>query len=178
MQAFFLIIIIWVAIEVIKSQVKSNVRDLSRQTGQPRQSQPKKQDRQSQPPAMMQKQQELKEKLQQRYDSSPNPVSQNDIMYRANESASAGKNNRDRIRDMEKLLLPEAVLEGCFGKSETAVLYGSIEGVSGLIPTSDLMREVNDLILMGYRSKLPFERDFVSEGIEMLNKYEIPVTEP
>lgn len=38
---------------------------------------------------------------------------------------------------------------------------------------SRLMDEVNDLILMGYQADLTFSRDFVAEGIKMLNSYEI-----
>lgn len=43
---------------------------------------------------------------------------------------------------------------------------------SNVATSDELMREVNDLILMGYQANLSFARDFVSEGIEMLNSYE------
>lgn len=49
------------------------------------------------------------------------------------------------------------------------ITIGSVENVH----TSELMRQVNDLILMGYQSDLPAARDFVSEGIEMLNRFEV-----
>ena len=38
---------------------------------------------------------------------------------------------------------------------------------------SALMRQVNDLIVMGYQADLTFSRDFVAEGVEMLNSYEL-----
>lgn len=38
---------------------------------------------------------------------------------------------------------------------------------------SELMRQVNDLMVMGYQADLSFERDFVAEGVELLAGYEI-----
>lgn len=38
---------------------------------------------------------------------------------------------------------------------------------------SELMHEVEDLMIMGYQANLPFERDFVAEGVAMLNNYEL-----
>lgn len=38
---------------------------------------------------------------------------------------------------------------------------------------SELMREVNDLMITGYRAEMTFERDFVAEGVEMLNRCEL-----
>lgn len=35
------------------------------------------------------------------------------------------------------------------------------------------MDQVNDLMIMGYQANLSFERDFVAEGVEMLNRFEL-----
>ena len=35
----------------------------------------------------------------------------------------------------------------------------------------DLMKEVQDLIVMGYQGKMPYQRDFIGEAEEMLNRY-------
>ena len=35
------------------------------------------------------------------------------------------------------------------------------------------MKQVEDLMITGYNGKLTYERDFVSEGIEMLNSFEV-----
>ncbi len=35
------------------------------------------------------------------------------------------------------------------------------------------MHEVEDLMIMGYQANLPFERDFIAEGVAMLNGYEL-----
>jgi len=46
--------------------------------------------------------------------------------------------------------------------------------VDELAKSSELMNQVNDLMIMGYQADLSFARDFVAEGIDMLNSYEIP----
>lgn len=47
---------------------------------------------------------------------------------------------------------------------------------TGLLITDEpgeLIRQVNDLIVMGYQPNLTFERDFVAEGVELLTRYEV-----
>lgn len=41
------------------------------------------------------------------------------------------------------------------------------------IPQSDNMKKVQELIVTGFSGNLNFERDFVAEGIEMLNRFEL-----
>lgn len=36
----------------------------------------------------------------------------------------------------------------------------------------DIMKTLNDLMIMGYSGNLEFDRDFVAEGIDMLNQYQ------
>lgn len=38
------------------------------------------------------------------------------------------------------------------------------------------MEELNDLMIMGYQVNVSFHRDFVAEGVEMLNRFEISGT--
>ena len=78
----------------------------------------------------------------------------NDILARA--TANVNENERDEL-EMQ-------MLEG----AQTLVNAIDIDG------TSALMKEVNDLMIMGYQADLSFERDFVAEGVEMLNSYELP----
>ena len=40
-----------------------------------------------------------------------------------------------------------------------------------LVGTSD-MKKIQDLMIMGYSGNLEFERDFVAEGVDMLNRYQ------
>ena len=37
--------------------------------------------------------------------------------------------------------------------------------------SEDLMRTLDDLMVKGYEPHLTFERDFVAEGMELLNRY-------
>lgn len=38
---------------------------------------------------------------------------------------------------------------------------------------SDILKRVNDLIVMGYDGDMKFERDFIAEGVEMLNGFSL-----
>ena len=38
---------------------------------------------------------------------------------------------------------------------------------------SDMMKRVNDLMVTGYSGEMNFDRDFVAEGIEMLNRFSL-----
>lgn len=51
-----------------------------------------------------------------------------------------------------------------------AVLMGI--GMTAAKETSEAMRRVNDLMIMGYQPQMTFERDFIGEGVSMLNRYE------
>ena len=64
-----------------------------------------------------------------------------------------------------------------------AVKRSLFEAQSGAAPAGfdtdwedgdSLMREVEDLMITGYQYSLSYERDFVGEGIEMLNGIEMP----
>ncbi len=51
-----------------------------------------------------------------------------------------------------------------------AVLMGI--GMTAAKETSEAMRQLNDLMIMGYQPQMTFERDFIGEGVSMLNRYE------
>lgn len=40
-------------------------------------------------------------------------------------------------------------------------------------PDEDLIQEINDLMVKGYEGEMTFSRDFVAEGIEMLNRIQM-----
>lgn len=40
-------------------------------------------------------------------------------------------------------------------------------------PADNLMQEINDLMVKGYDGEMTFSRDFVAEGIEMLNRIQM-----
>ena len=117
---------------------------------------------------MTQKQWELKERLQQKYareeqqvKSMQNMTSQSrnaqskDILSRAN--ANVQEESADELR-CEDGKTPEIVVD--------TLQFGMAEN-------SELMRQISDLMIMGYSGELSFERDFVAEGVAMLNSCEL-----
>ena len=84
--------------------------------------------------------------------SQPNQA-ENDILKRATENVS--ENDGDEL--------------------EQQMMAGAHELVNAIDidSASELMHEVEDLMIMGYQANLPFERDFIAEGVAMLNGYEL-----
>ena len=78
---------------------------------------------------------------------------ENDILKRATENVS--ENDADEL--------------------EQQMMAGAHDLVNAIDidSASELMHEVEDLMIMGYQANLPFERDFVAEGVAMLNNYEL-----
>lgn len=122
---------------------------------------------------MINKQRELKHRLQQRYGtaaalpkemvSHQKPKQQNAAQYAKHQGAAQYANQQG-----QKDILQRAV------KNVDENDYDSLKvDMNDYVADSDdLMREVYDLILMGYQPDLSFARDFVAEGVEMLNSYE------
>lgn len=78
---------------------------------------------------------------------------ENDILKRATENVS--ENDGDEL--------------------EQQMMAGAHELVNAIDidSASELMHELEDLMIMGYQANLPFERDFIAEGVAMLNGYEL-----
>ena len=78
---------------------------------------------------------------------------ENDILKRATENVS--ENDGDEL--------------------EQQMMAGAHELVNAIDidSASELLHEVEDLMIMGYQANLPFERDFIAEGVAMLNGYEL-----
>ena len=115
------------------------------------------------------RQQELKQRLQQKYGTAASntakptqaarPVSnpgKGAILNRAD--SNVNENQTDELREQfyEKTGEPPKKV------------HGECED------ECSLMDQVNDLMIMGYQANLSFERDFVAEGVEMLNRFELP----
>ena len=81
---------------------------------------------------------------------------ENDILKRATENVS--ENDGDEL--------------------EQQMMAGAHELVNAIDidSASELMHEVEDLMIMGYQANLPFERDFIAEGVAMLNGYELDMS--
>lgn len=69
----------------------------------------------------------------------------------------------------------ENVSENDVDELEQQMMAGAHELVNAIDidSASELMHEVEDLMIMGYQANLPFERDFIAEGVAMLNGYEL-----
>ena len=69
----------------------------------------------------------------------------------------------------------ENVSENDGDELEQQMMAGAHELVNAIDidSASELMHEVEDLMIMGYQANLPFERDFIAEGVAMLNGYEL-----
>ena len=81
---------------------------------------------------------------------------ENDILKRATENVS--ENDGDEL--------------------EQQMMAGAHELVNAIDidSASELMHEVENLMIMGYQANLPFERDFIAEGVAMLNGYELDMS--
>ena len=86
---------------------------------------------------------------------------QGDILSRA--AANVRENEKD---ELELLMNASGGLTGNLYDCE------SLPGVTDLRESSELMREVADLMIMGYQVQPVSTRDFVAEGVEMLGQYE------
>lgn len=115
------------------------------------------------------RQQELKQRLQQKYGTvtantakpaqAAHPVSnpgKGAILSRAD--SNVNENQTDELREQFYQKTGEPPKK----------VHGECED------ECSLMDQVNDLMIMGYQANLSFERDFVAEGIEMLNRFELP----
>ena len=119
--------------------------------------------------AFEQKQRELKQRLLQKYG-------------RRDEAAQRTQPPRRTLEEQEYDILDRA--EANVNEIQTdAVKRSLFEAQSGAAPAGfemdwedgdSLMREVEDLMITGYQYSLSYERDFVGEGIEMLNRIELP----
>lgn len=85
---------------------------------------------------------------------------------------------RPQPKQAEKDILKRAaenVNENDVDELEQQMMAGAHELVNAIDidSASELMHEVEDLMIMGYQANLPFERDFIAEGVAMLNGYEL-----
>ena len=137
-------------------------------------------------------QQQLKSRLQQKYAGRPfsaysqqrtrqNSDSAGDILERAKNNVK--ENEQDELRsgmeaerrDSRDVLtnrqaMPEKESEG---GAQLPVQYRDGFELGLVSGESELIRQLNDLMVMGYSGNLTFERDFIAEGVDMLNRFEI-----
>lgn len=138
--------------------------------------------------AMIQKQRELKERLQRQYGKSKqgyensqgvDPYHEEKLLTESrkyNESLDQSGDIMDRVNASAKERSTAEEATKNRRKIDESLQQGDradiMMEVMDFKDSSKLMEEVSDLIIMGYQSKLPFDRDFVEEGLQMLGQYE------
>ena len=170
METLWGIIVVIIAVAVSVSQNKKKTRSAGKRQGSvPNSMQQNMAARQHAFEQLSPKQQELKQRLLQKYG-------------RRDEAAKRTLQSRRTSEEQEYDILDRA--EANVNEIQTdAVKRSLFEAQSGAAPAGfdtdwedgdSLMREVEDLMITGYQYSLSYERDFVGEGIEMLNGIEMP----
>ena len=173
------IIFLLIAIAVIISKTqKKKEKDTKSKTAQPVPNQPKpNQVRPNQPrPAQRTqpsaeerlKMQNLKAELQKKHGSAKKAQQKPTVdilLPKENIVNRAADNVLENDADILRMQM-DAVREDNYGSS-----------IAGIQMESPLMKEVEDLMIKGYSGGLTNPRDFVAEGIALLNSYELQETE-
>lgn len=103
--------------------------------------------------------------------------SQNDILYRA--KMNVKENETDVLKDADTLQhqaargaadAPVTTPSGKVAMEQTKPVGQQIG--AEFDENCDIMKQINDLMIMGYSGNLEFDRDFIAEGVDMLNSYQ------
>ena len=105
------------------------------------------------------------------------PQKNQDILSRAKQNVQ--ENNEDLLKNADRMQH-----EAARGAADTPILTPSgkvaMQGIqpvgqqigAGFDEDCDIMQKLNDLMIMGYSGNLEFDRDFIAEGVDMLNSYQ------
>ncbi len=105
------------------------------------------------------------------------PQKNQDILSRAKQNVQ--ENDEDLLKDADRMQH-----EATRGAAETPILTPSAKVAmqrvqpvgqqigAGFDEDCDIMQKLNDLMIMGYSGNLEFDRDFIAEGVDMLNSYQ------
>lgn len=115
-----------------------------------------------------QQQKNTKERLQQKYGLKQ--TSKSDILSRAKENVQ--ENEADVV---EQQVHEEVCMDyrNADLKPIDVEVHKRQSDSCDTAEESDILKKVNDLIVMGYSGEMNFERDFISEGVELLNRYSL-----
>ena len=132
---------------------------------------------------MSQKQKELKARLQQKYPGigsaqpyQARPASQSAQFYQARQTAGSAQSYQTGQAEKGR---PQNVWQTVTsGDILTRAAENVRENDGDLLEQEDFLAKVETLMITGYQSKLTYERDFLSEGLDLLNSYRIPDAMP
>lgn len=113
-------------------------------------------------------QKSTKERLQQKYGVQQKSEPKSDILTKAKSNVKEEEQN---------VMQQEMHAEVCRDYRATAHVTSDVathKAVSEICDTgeeSDIIKKVNDLIITGYSGDMSFDRDFIAEGVDMLNRF-------
>ena len=178
-------LIIWIAIiskivKAVKGEDKKNVQRKNvqqramqsyTQTRQMSQSRPVQKTTQAQRDAYYYSQQKsTKERLQQKYAVQQKTETKTDILSRAKE------NVQENVPDKMEQQVHAEVCRDFRATAHATTDVAAHKEQSVWCDTgeeSDIIKRVNDLIVTGYSGDMKFDRDFIAEGIDMLNRFTV-----
>jgi len=109
-----------------------------------------------------------KERLQQKYASQQKVETKSDILARAKE------NVQENEPDVMEQQMHAEVCRDFRATAHTTSDVDTHKALSPLCDTgeeSDIIKKINDLMITGYSGEMEFDRDFIAEGVEMLNQF-------
>ncbi len=111
-----------------------------------------------------------KDRLQQKYAVPQNPAQKGDILSRARENVK--ENEPDK---MQQQIHAEVCRDFRTNASTTADVaeHKELSVFCDSGEESDIIKRVNDLIITGYSGEMEFDRDFIAEGVDMLNRFTV-----
>lgn len=158
----FIIIIIYVALsQSVKQSNNQNRRGNNPAMGRPPQ--------QIYRPQMNQPQRTYQQTMNQPQRAYQQAPVQSHPMY---QQAPDPQMNRQQAQQQLKNRLAEKYQSAAAEKMSAMEVIEPMEFTYD-IPQSDNMKKVQELMVTGFSGNLNFERDFVAEGIEMLNRFEL-----
>lgn len=111
-----------------------------------------------------------KDRLQQKYGTQQKSEQKGDILSKAKE------NVQEKAQDAIQQQLHAEVCRDYRDNSQMTTDVHVHKAQSAECDTgeaSDIMIKVNDLIVTGYSGDMTFDRDFIAEGVEMLNRFSV-----
>ena len=167
--------IFWaIIISKIVKAVKGDNKKQNRPTSQQRQTmqqRPVQKTTQAQRDAYYYSQQKnTKERLQQKYGTQQKSAPKADILSRAKENVKESEPNA--VQQEMHAEVCRDYRATAHAKTDVAT-HKAVSEVCDTGEESDIIKKVNDLIVTGYSGNLSFDRDFIAEGIDMLNRFTV-----
>lgn len=169
-------LIIWIVViskivKAVKGDKKPKKQRQQVQQRQYTQQRPVKRTTQAQRDAYYYSQQKsTKERLQQKYGTQQKAAPKSDILSRAKE------NVQENEPDVMEQQMHAEVCRDFRATAHPTSNVAQHKELSALCDTgeeSDIIKRVNDLIVTGYTGDMKFDRDFIAEGVDMLNRFSV-----